>query len=171
MKYFILSLIVFITGCHSNNVDQTTASVSFFQTDIRLQNVDMGYYLDGGSVGLELTDIHGHKSLICVNNQSKRLIILKSEEGLYDIEALLKEGKQSSIYLGAIYPTNEGAEEVEFNSELEADILKRIQEMIEHNPEFKDGLMKFISTSRSERNYSIKIWEDSDLEKTRSNHH
>ena len=169
MKYLILSLIALITGCHSNNVDQNTASASFFNTDIKLQNVDMSYYFDGGSVGLELTDIHGHKSLICVNNKSERYIILKSEEGLYDIEALSKEGKQSSIYLGAIYPDHNGAEEVEFNSELEADILKRIHEMIEFNPEFEDELMKFITTSRSERNFDIEIWEDSRLEKIRSN--
>jgi hypothetical protein len=67
----------------------------------------------------------------------------------------IKQRKQKCIYIGAIHPSFEGAEKIEYHSELEISILERVHQMKMKNPQFENEFSRFIETTKSERNLTV----------------
>jgi hypothetical protein len=162
MKIASLILSTLLVGCSSLDTDKT-ATQQFFNLDTNLQHVNMLYYFDGGTVGLELTDIHGKQANICIDNEGFSTIIATSEKGLPETTEYINRRKQKCIYLGATHHEDNGAEKIEYRSDLEAAVLERINIMMTENPEYHDEFSRFIDTTKTERHLTV-IYED-DLSK------
>lgn len=148
-----------VCGCSSPHCERT-ATQQFFKLDDKLQHVNMLRYFDGGTIGLELTDIHGSNSSICIDNEGFGIIIPKSEENLPETIEYINQRKKKCIYMGATHPDNKGAEKIEHNSDLEKSILDRIKLLMENNPEFEEEFSCFIEATESERYMTIHYEED-----------
>jgi hypothetical protein len=120
----------------------------------------LGYYFDGGTTALELTDIHGNKSLFCIDGESFGQLIPIEEKDHPDTEEFINRLKEKCIYMGVRHPSHEGGEKIEYRSQLENDILKRINEFIKQNPQFEKDLLRFIATTQSERDLSVEYYDD-----------
>jgi hypothetical protein len=121
--------------------------------DTRLQNVDADYVLDGGSMALHLTDIHGNTSTISIDNQS--FVVLLPEEERKSIETIAKINKLK-IKCIAIYDSKtKDSEKIEYHSDLETSVLKRVERMAKKNPRFREELLYFIETTGKERTLSV----------------
>ena len=156
MKKTILLLFTLVVGCSSPYSNQSRVVQQFFDMDDQLQNVELNRCLDGGTISLEITDIHGNKTTICIDNEAFGILIDESERDLPETVEYINQKKQKCIYLGVIHPSFKGAEKIEYHSDLEASVLKRIELLKEKNPLFKEEFSQFIETTQSERHLTIK---------------
>jgi hypothetical protein len=155
MKKLILILFAVIVGCSSPPDTNLTAVQRFFDLDESLQIVEMLSYLDGGTIGLKLVDIHGNKSDLCIDNEGFGILIPKEEKGLPETLEFIDRLKHTCIYVGATHPDNDGAEKIEYQSDLESSVMERIKLLMSQNIEFEDEFYRFISATHSERDLSV----------------
>lgn len=160
MKKLIPLILIVLVGCnHPQHNNQAIAVQQFFKLDERLQSVDMSYILDGGTIGMELTDIHGNQSSICIDNQTFGIYIPKLEKDLPETIEFIKRMNQKCVYVGAIYPKYEGAQKIEYHSDLEAAVLAHIEKMMSANRQYHDEFSQFLKAVKTERNLEV-IYED-----------
>lgn len=155
-KHLLFLIPLFIIGCsHQRHINNTAEVRQFFELDVQLQNVELHYYYDGGTTGLELTDVYGNQSAICIDCEAFGIGIPESKQTSPETIDRIRKLREKCLYVGATHPDIDGAEEIECHSDMEARILERVKEFMLNNPQYDTEFSRLMDSVETERNISI----------------
>jgi hypothetical protein len=115
----------------------------------------MFYCLDGGTLGMRLSDIYGNQIDMSVDCNRIHIEVpesIKEEPGVIE---RIEKTKQVCIYLGGVHKDDAGIEKIEFRSQLERRVLNRLRELIKDNPQYENNISDFILASQRIRDVEI----------------
>ena len=155
MKIIAIALLGLMVGCTTSRISQPSEVHNFFELDMKLSSVDLHYFADGGTYALKLVDMQGHEMVMSLSSACFTQVITEREAHLPETAEYMKSLQQVCIYMGVPHPNFEGAEKVEYRSELEEKIIRRLLELSEANPQFEKDISKFVSVSKGNRKFDI----------------